>query len=84
MKANIIRIGNSRGIRLPKSIIERCELKDTVELEVEGNTLIIRPAHTPREGWSEAFSVMAERGDDRPLDADAAQESEWDAAEWRW
>ena len=84
MKTNIVRIGNSRGVRLPKSILEQCQLKDSVELEVEGNVLTIRPIQTPRGGWSEAFSAMAQQQDDKLLDADTASATEWDKTEWQW
>ena len=84
MKTNIIRIGNSKGIRLSKSLLEQCHLKDTVEIEVAGNTLVLHPAHTPRGGWSEAFAQMARHKDDALLDQDAASATEWDKNEWRW
>ena len=78
MKTNIVRIGNSRGIRLPKSVIDQCRLKDSVELEVEGNALVIRPVHEPRRGWSEAFSGMARHGNDKVLDEGIVPATEWD------
>jgi antitoxin MazE len=84
MKTNIIRIGNSKGIRLPKSVLEQCHLKDAVEIEVDGNTLVLRPVHAPRSGWGQAFSTMAKHKDDALLDQDALSATEWDAAEWRW
>ncbi len=84
MKTNIVRIGNSKGVRLPKSILEQCRLKDSVELEVEGNVLTIRPIHTPRIGWPEAFSAMAKQQDDKLLDAGTASATEWDKTEWQW
>ena len=84
MKTNIVRIGNSKGVRLPKSILEQCQLKDSVELEVEGNVLIIRPIHAPRGGWSDAFSAMAQQKDDELLDANTASATEWDKTEWQW
>lgn len=84
MKTNIIRIGNSKGIRLPKSVLEQCHLKDMVEIEIEGNTLVLRPANAPRSGWNEAFAKMAAREDDALLDQDISQTTEWDDAEWRW
>jgi antitoxin MazE len=84
MKTHIVRIGNSRGIRLPKSVIDQCRLKDSVELEVEGNALVIRPVHAPRRGWSEAFSGMARHGDDKIIDEDIVSAAEWDRSEWRW
>lgn len=84
MKTNIVRIGNSKGIRLPKAILEQCRLKDTVELEVEDNRLIIRSVHAPRNGWDKAFAEMAEKGDDVLLDKDARLATDWDKTEWRW
>lgn len=84
MKTNIVRIGNSKGVRLPKSILEQCQLKDSVELEVEGNVLTIRPIHAPRSGWAEAFSEMAKQKDDKLLNADTASATEWDKTEWQW
>ena len=84
MKTKIVRIGNSKGIRLPKSILEQCGLKDSVELEVEDNVLIVRPIHAPRNGWSEAFSEMARNKDDKPLDEDTSLATEWDKSDWRW
>ena len=84
MKASIVRIGNSRGIRLPKSVLDQCHLKDSVEIEVEGNSLIIKPVNSPRSSWAEAFSGMAQHGDDKLLDADANLSTEWDESEWRW
>lgn len=84
MKTNIVRIGNSRGIRLPKSILEQCGLKDAVELAVEDNVRIVRPIHAPRSGRSDAFSEMALRKDDKRLDADTGLATEWDESEWRW
>jgi len=84
VKTNIVRIGNSKGIRLPKSILEQCRLKDSVEIEVEGNVLTIRPVHVPRSGWSEAFSGMSQHKDDKLLDEDTVLATEWDRSEWRW
>ena len=84
MKTNIVRIGNSKGIRLPKSVLEQCRLKDAVEIEVEGNVLIIRPLNAPRGNWSQAFAKMAEHKDDSLLDQDSKSATDWDRSEWRW
>lgn len=84
MKANIVRIGNSKGIRLPRLVLEQCQLKDTVEIEVEGNVLIVRPAHVPRGNWARAFATMSDRKDDTLLDKDAKLATAWDRSEWRW
>lgn len=82
MKASVIRIGNSKGVRLPKLILEQCGIEDEVELEIDNDRLIIRPARAPRSGWSEAFEEMSRRGDDSLLDEE--QVSLWDESEWRW
>jgi len=84
MKANIIRIGNSKGLRLPKAILKQCRLEGAVELEIEDNRLIIRPVEAPRSGWEKAFTDMAKKGDDTLLDWDAQAATEWDKSEWRW
>ncbi len=84
MKSKLVRIGNSRGVRLPKTVLEQCGFEDIVELDVQDNRVVIRPAHESRSGWDEAFAKMAERGDDRLLDADADLGTDWDQAEWRW
>lgn len=84
MKTNIVRIGNSRGIRLPKSVLQQCRLKDAVDMEIEDDALIIRAAHAPRRGWADAFAVMSSQKDDKPLDADTALATKWDRTEWHW
>ena len=84
MKTNIVRIGNSKGIRLPKPRLEQCGLEGTVELEIEGKRLVIRSAHAPRSGWDKAFATMAKNGDDTLLDHDTRLATEWDKTEWRW
>ena len=84
MKARIVRIGNSRGTRIPKPLIEQTGLSDEVTIEAEGNRLVICAARRPRAGWAEAFQAMAAAGDDRLLHADALRASEWDEREWRW
>jgi len=84
MKANVIRIGNSRGVRIPKVLLEQCGFRDTVELDVQGGRLVIRPADQPRRGWDEAFRKMGERGDDALLDEASLRTSGWDETEWEW
>jgi antitoxin MazE len=84
MQARIIRIGNSRGIRLPKSVLEECRLGATVDLSVEGGVLVVRPVSAPRSGWDEAFRSMADLGDDTLLDAEAPIGTDWDEQEWEW
>lgn len=82
MKTRLVRIGNSRGIRIPKTLIEQSGLTDDVEISLKGDALMIRPASHPRDGWAEAFKQMAHRGDDALLDANAT--SYFDENEWEW
>lgn len=84
MKANIIRIGNSKGIRLPKPVLKQCGLEESVEIEVEGNRLVIRPVCRARSSWAKAFTEMAQRKDDTLLDRETPAATAWDKTEWRW
>lgn len=84
MKARIIKIGNSQGIRIPKLFLEQTRLGEEVELEVEDNQIIIRSTTCPRQGWEEAFRAMAEQGDDQLLDRDLIGQTQWDQNEWQW
>ena len=68
MKTNIVRIGNSKGMRLPKPILDQSGLEGAVEIEVEGHRLVIRAAHAARGGWDQAFAARAKKGDDTLLD----------------
>ena len=84
MKASVVRIGNSRGIRIPKTVLEHCRLADAVELEVQDDHLVIRPAAKPRAGWDEAFRRMHQHGDDMLVDHESLPATKWDRTEWRW
>lgn len=84
MRTRLVRIGNSRGIRIPKLLLEESGLDGEVEIVVEGNALLVSPARAPRAGWGESFDAMATRGDDALLDADTASGSRWDEEEWEW
>ncbi len=81
MKASIIKIGNSQGVRIPKPIIEQCGFETEVELEVRNHEVIIRPTKNSRCGWESAFKTMAEKGDDKIIETPI---SEWDEDEWEW
>jgi antitoxin MazE len=80
MKARIIRIGNSQGIRIPKPLLEQTGLTDEVELEVRADEIVIRSARSIRAGWSAAFQGMAGAGDDELLEE--LTETVWDRGEW--
>jgi len=84
MKTNVIRIGNSRGIRIPKALLEQCHLRDKVELEVKDDHLVVRPIAKPRSGWADAFRRLHEQGDDALLDKESLPSTQWDKTEWEW
>jgi antitoxin MazE len=84
MKTRIVRIGNSRGIRIPRPLLEQIGLHGEVELIVQDDSLVIRPSRRPREGWAEAFREMARHGDDALLDEAPPSLSSWDEGEWEW
>jgi len=84
IKVKIIRIGNSRGIRLSKSLIEQYNMKDEVLLEAKKDSIVIRRVEKPRERWEKSFEKMRLRGDDALLDNGTEVESEWDQEEWQW
>ncbi len=82
MKSKLVRIGNSRGIRLPKSLIEQAGLTEEVDLEVRDGEIVITSAEQPRTGWADAARVLADRGEDRMLDAPTP--TRFDEEEWTW
>jgi antitoxin MazE len=82
MKTKLVRIGNSRGVRLPKPLIEQAGLPDEVELEVRKGAIIISPANGARTGWEEAAQVLSQRGEDELIDPHV--NSRFDDEEWNW
>lgn len=81
-RARIVQIGNSKGIRVPKMLLEHAQLPDEVELQAEQGRLIVRAARGSRAGWAEAARLMRARGDDQLLDAATSNHS--DDTEWQW
>jgi antitoxin MazE len=81
-RARIVRIGNSRGLRLPKALIEQAELSDEVELYAEPGRLVIQAVREPRVGWAEAAKKMRAADEDRLLDAPTP--TRFDLEDWKW
>lgn len=85
MIAKIVKIGNSRGIRIPKPLIEQIGTPDQVELILKDNELIIRSVDNPRKGWDRAFQRAQENQNashkDEGIDI---VENDWDNEEWTW
>ena len=78
VRAKLVKIGNSRGIRLAKPLLEVAGLADEVEIEAAPGVLTIRPSTHPRAGWAEAASFEPER----LLDEMSA--TRFDDEEWSW
>jgi antitoxin MazE len=83
MKTRIVRIGNSKGVRIPKQLLEETGLEGEVDIQARESSLVIRPGRRPREGWSKAFREMASAGDDLLMD-DVPDLSSFDREEWEW
>lgn len=81
MKAQIIQIGNSQGLRLPKMMLEESGISGEVELELREDGILIKRSGSPREGWDAAFRTIAENDDEL---TDAAGSNEFDRRQWQW
>ena len=80
MELSIVQIGNSKGIRLSKTILEKYDIKDTVEVILEKGFIVLKPKANPRKGWDKAFKKMHDRGDDHLLMNDVFEDEnpeEW-------
>jgi len=81
-RTRIVRIGNSRGLRLPKALIEQAELSEEVELRAEPGRLIVQSVREPRVGWAEAAKRMHAAREDKLLDEPTP--TRFDKEEWTW
>src|SRR4029077_15948326 len=81
-KTRIVRIGNSRGIRIPKTLLEEAELGDEVELHAEPGRLVIEGVRHARKGWAAIAQRMRGRSDDQLLDEPTS--TKFDREEWEW
>lgn len=82
MKAKLVRIGNSRGVRIPKIMIEEAGLEGELRLRVTPEGILIEPALQPRTGWAEAAEALHERGEDELLND--VVPTRFDESEWEW
>jgi antitoxin MazE len=83
-RARLVKMGSSRGIRLPRVFLDEAELDEEVELEVLDGQVVIRLVPRPRRGWEKQFDGMTARGDDRLLDSKAFSLTSWDEEKWVW
>ncbi len=82
MLVSLVAIGNSRGIRLPKAVIDQIGIEDTLELEIEDGKIVLTPTQSrARKGWDEAFAEMHQAGDDHMIDEAPIDSEDF---EWIW
>ncbi len=81
MDISIVPIGNSKGIRLSKTLLDKYNIKDKVELILEKSYIILKPKAEPRKGWEKAFKKMHDNGDDKPLMNDVFEDENFE--EWQ-
>jgi antitoxin MazE len=83
MKAQIVQIGNSQGIRIPKILLEETGIRGDVELEICPDGILIRNISKPRSDWDAKFKTLAEHDDDVAA-AYAPASSQFETKEWQW
>lgn len=84
MRTQLVQVGNSRGLRIPKAVLEQLSITDEVEMEVQGDAIVVRRGRVTREDWDAAFAAMAAAGDDASAEGTTATLSSWDDEEWEW
>jgi len=82
MKTRLVPIGNSRGVRIPKPLLDQVGLEDEVELRVVENGIVIAAARAPRAEWADAAELLHQRGEDGLLDE--PMPTRFDETEWEW
>ena len=82
MKTQIIQIGNSQGIRIPKALLEESGITGEVNLELTTDGILIRNISKPRSGWEEAFRHLSEHDDDSPLEEGLS--TDFEKKQWQW
>jgi antitoxin MazE len=82
MRTQIIQIGNSQGIRIPKMMLEESRITGEVDMELHPDGIVIRNAQKPRAGWDAAFKAMAENEDDEMEAVNAP--TAFEKKEWQW
>ena len=83
IKLELIRIGNSKGLRLPSWLIETLGFEKTINVVIAKDQLILSPDKKKREGWDQSFQRMAKNSDDVLLDKEFI-ENDWDKEDWTW
>lgn len=80
MELSVINIGNSKGIRLSKTILEKYNIQDKIEVMLEKDFIVLKPKAEPRKNWEKAFKKMRENNDDQLLIDDVFEDENFE--EW--
>jgi antitoxin MazE len=83
MQINLVRIGNSKGIRLPQSLIQQCGFTDTIEAKLVNRHLVLKAIKHPRKNWEKIFKSEKDTEDDEIKDF-LDVPNRWDEEEWEW
>ncbi len=83
IRSQLVKIGNSQGVRIPKLMLEKLDFSNGIELVILDKQLIVRSKRIPRQGWAEKFKRMQELGEDTLLDPEII-ETTWEKEEWQW
>ena len=76
VETRIVRIGNSRGVRLPEAMLKQAGISEEVSLEARDGEIVIRARRPhPRAGWREAAQAMHAAGEDAHLWPDDMEEA---------
>ena len=82
MRTNIIQIGNSQGIRIPKPVLQHCHLEGEIELEVRGEEVVLHALRKPRQDWEKKIKEADSLKKSKIENLDF--QNEWDEEEWQW
>ncbi len=78
LRVSVIQVGNSKGIRLSKTLLDKYQITDKVELVLEQDFIVLKPVVEPRKNWEEAFAEMHRNGDDKLLIDSVFEDENWD------
>lgn len=81
MLLDIVKIGNSKGVRLPSVVLKECNITSQVNIEVSDGKIIMYPVKQPRAGWGKAFKKMHTAGDDAQIISEGVSE---EVEDWEW
>jgi len=84
MTIKLIKIGSSRGVRLPKKLIEKFNFGDELEMEIRKDGLLLKKSSNPRRGWYQNIhKELKNEGFTEDL-IPGSFKNEFDESDWQW